>query len=88
MKSISIVCFALISLGSLFFTSESALACAVCGVANESQRQAFIWTTVLLSGIPLGFIGWVVYAVLGRRSKENAVLDAPASDEKDLGFWE
>jgi hypothetical protein len=34
-----------------------AQACAVCGSANDGNRMAFFWTTVLLSLVPLGLIG-------------------------------
>jgi hypothetical protein len=34
-----------------------AQACAVCGSANDRNRMAFFWTTVLLSLAPLGLIG-------------------------------
>ena len=36
---------------------ESALACSVCSAGNDESRKAFLFTTVLLSMIPIGMIG-------------------------------
>jgi hypothetical protein len=38
-----------------------AFACAVCGTAIESSRKAFIYSTALLSIVPLAMIGGLVF---------------------------
>jgi hypothetical protein len=35
--------------------------CAVCGVATEASRQAFMYSTAFLSLIPLLMIGGIAY---------------------------
>jgi hypothetical protein len=56
--------FARIVLGLLIFTTTSDLfACAVCGVAKEESRIAFIVTTGILTFVPLIVIGFVIYYI-------------------------
>ena len=45
----------------LFSGSQSALACSVCGFGKEGARSAFLFTTALLSVVPLLFIGGLCY---------------------------
>jgi heme/copper-type cytochrome/quinol oxidase subunit 2 len=43
---------------------ESAIACSVCWAGAEESRKAFLFTTILLSVLPLGMIGafaWIVW---------------------------
>ena len=40
---------------------QSAFACSVCYSANESNRLAFIDTTVFLSLFPLAMVGGIVW---------------------------
>ncbi len=50
------------------------VACAVCGAVTDEQRGAFLGTTILLSLLPLGllgFIGWVVYRQLRPAGRSN-----------------
>lgn len=58
----------------------AARACAVCG-AGDPSRTSFLWTTVLLSLLPLGmFAGglWFLWrAARGRLADEFADPDAP-----------
>jgi len=45
----------------LLMTVGDVFACAVCGVATEASRKAFIYSTALLSVVPLAAIGGFVY---------------------------
>jgi len=47
-----------------------ASACSVCIGGEEESRSAFIWTTVLLSVLPPGMVGGLVWW-LWRRSRES-----------------
>lgn len=51
---------------------EAAAACAVCtGGQTDEVRYAFLWTTGLLSALPVGLVGGVVW-YLRRRARELA----------------
>ena len=52
---------------------ESAAACSVCYVGAEESRKAFLFTTVLLSMLPVGMIGTLGWWIW--RSARDA--DAP-----------
>lgn len=41
--------------------SGEVFACAVCGTAIEASRKAFIYSTALLSLVPLAMIGGLIY---------------------------
>ncbi len=56
-------------------------ACAVCVGGNEENRQAFIFTTILLTIIPLVFIGGSVRWLQKRSAERQAEIDAA---EKNL----
>ena len=61
------------SIGALTLIAVEVGACPVCfSPSNEANRRAFEWSTLLLSLIPLVFIGCTV-AWLVRRSRQ---LDA------------
>jgi uncharacterized membrane protein YecN with MAPEG domain len=45
----------------MLMVQGDAWACAVCGTALESSRKAFIYSTALLSIVPLAAIGGVVF---------------------------
>jgi hypothetical protein len=64
-----------------------ALACAVCGAANE-RRVAFLVTTILLSLLPLALIAaglwWIAHHARGRLAgefaeREPGVVGEPAT---------
>jgi hypothetical protein len=60
-------------------TPAFALACPVCGTAGANDNGwAYFAMTIVLSGLPLGMIGGVVFWVY-RRSAEGQP-DAPAVD--------
>jgi len=46
---------------SLLLTPLEAEACPVCFSAKEGSRQAFILTTALLTFLPLGMIGSLLF---------------------------
>lgn len=56
--------------------STSALACAVCGF-NSQSRGAFVGTAVLMTLVPLSFMGGVTYYVY-RKIKAQRLEDASA----------
>lgn len=64
-----------------------ARACATCSGANDRNRAAFFWTTVLLSLLPLGMIagGLLWWMRDGRRWLEREFVDrdawTPPADE-------
>jgi hypothetical protein len=45
----------------MIMVQGNAFACAVCGVATEASRKAFIYSTALLSLVPLAMIGGLVF---------------------------
>ncbi len=58
-RTAPLVATALVALLALVWPSAGA-ACPVCLGGEERSRDAFIWTTVLLSVLPLGMIGGLV----------------------------
>ncbi len=46
---------------ALLLLPQPAFACSVCYSANESNRLAFIDTTVFLSLLPLAMVGGIVW---------------------------
>jgi hypothetical protein len=60
----------------LFFVTQS-FACPVCFKSKEGTREAFLWTTVMLSLLPLGMIGGAVYAIRVMVKKQ-----VPQNDEQ------
>jgi di/tricarboxylate transporter len=56
------------------FLPESAAACSVCYVGAEESRKAFLFTTVLLSLIPIGMIGTFAWWVW-RHAREADAAD-------------
>lgn len=63
-----------------------ALACPVCFDANEANRDAYVGTTVLLSLLPLAFVGAVVLVLRARararaNPHETSPIDRPPEGE-------
>ena len=56
-----------VSLWLGLFLTSSALACSVCGYTSPDSQFAFILTTILLTFVPLLFIGGVVYYLKRKR---------------------
>ena len=56
-----------------------AAACAVCAPGDEESRSAFIWTTVMLSVLPPGMVGGLVWW-LWRQHRERAQSAPPFGD--------
>lgn len=67
-------CAMLIVVGALFFVDD-ALACAVCQDAQEKNRGMFVATTWLLSLLPLGMIGGIVFVLVRRAREEEREID-------------
>ncbi len=59
-----------------------AWACAVCGAGrNEASRQAFIWTTALLSALPPLLVGGLVWWLVRRARSLRASSPEPILSE-------
>ena len=55
-----------------------AFACPVCFAANEANRDAYLGTTVVLSLLPLAFIGGIVLVLWARaRAQQKAHETSP-----------
>ena len=69
----------------LLLLPAQALACAVCGAANE-RRVAFLVTTILLSLLPLALIAaglwWIAHHARGRLAGEFAEREPAAATPK------
>ena len=62
---------------------DAAAACSVCYGGAEESRKAFLFTTILLSGLPVGMmcgLGWWVW----RRARE-ADAELPQSGDPSGG---
>lgn len=79
----------LLALAMTLFTPAVAHACPVCFDPNEENRWAFIFTTVLLSTLPLLMVGGVVLWIRdtvrasggeARRGSMSSSGAAPATD--------
>jgi heme/copper-type cytochrome/quinol oxidase subunit 2 len=55
---------------------DAAAACSVCYAGAEESRKAFLFTTVLLSVLPLGMIGALAWWVW-RTARDADRADAP-----------
>ena len=65
---------------ALLHSSDLALACPKClGSSDAPVLRAYFWTAALLSSLPLGIIGGIVYT-LRRLGRSN---DDPAARSKD-----
>lgn len=51
----------LLALGLLAASGSEALACAVCGFGEDKSSQTFLYSTMVLSLVPLGLIGGILY---------------------------
>jgi len=60
----------------------TALACPVCFVATEANRNAFLLTTVFLSLLPLAMIG-ALLRFLARSAATQEATDLDHSDSAD-----
>ena len=72
---------ALLWLG-IFLIPDSAAACSVCYGGAEESRKAFLFTTVLLSLLPLSMfaaIGWWVWRNVLRNEAETPPPASPTS---------
>jgi hypothetical protein len=57
---------------ALSLSSDLALACPKCyGAADTSVLRAYLWTAGLLSFLPLGIIGGIVYTLKRLDKKEG-----------------
>jgi hypothetical protein len=60
-------------------------ACAVCGTAIEASRQAFIYSTTLLTLMPLFMVGGLVYYLFrASRSRQQEELSQGLDSETVL----
>ena len=54
---------------------EAAAACSVCYGGAEESRKAFLFTTVLLSLLPIGMIGGIGWWVWRRVREDEAAAE-------------
>lgn len=69
-------CIALLALA----LPELAAACSVCAGGGEESRDAFIWTAVLLSVLPPGMVGglvWWLWRLHRQREQSERSLGKP-----------
>lgn len=71
--------FALLVLTVLPATSW---ACAVCVGGNEPNRMAFIFTTILLTIVPLVVIGCAVRWIQKRAEERDAPLESTPTEAR------
>lgn len=60
MRGAALLCAALFGAALLALVPDVAHACPVCFDANEANRDAFVWTTVFMSALPLSIVGGIV----------------------------
>jgi hypothetical protein len=51
----------LVGLGMVALPARESLACAVCGFGEDKSSQVFLYSTMVLSLVPLGLIGGILY---------------------------
>lgn len=61
----------LLSLSLITLPASEVLACAVCGFGEDQSSQIFLYSTMVLSLVPLGLIGGILYW-LYRSTKRRA----------------
>ena len=66
-----------IVLALALFAANVARACPVCFSGTEENREAFFWTFVLLTTLPLATMGGIVW-FLFRRAEQRAAREAAA----------
>jgi len=62
----------MVGFGATLILPKIALACAVCFDPNEASNDAFMWSTIFLSLLPLAVIGTVVWWVFRQFRTEKA----------------
>ncbi len=79
------VLVALVLASAAFGLAGVASACAGCGAAEtEATRWWYIATTVLLSVLPLGFVGTVVFVLFKRARPLEGAPASRTAPETDL----
>jgi len=72
----------LFALALLAVLPDAASACSVCYGGDEESRKAFLFTTVLLSLLPIGMIGalaWIVWRSAKAADGEDPGAPEPAA---------
>ena len=62
---------------------DVAHACPTCFSANDANRVAYIITFIIMTVLPLAFIGGVVYWLFGRHAALEAADAREAADQVD-----
>ncbi len=57
-----------------------ALACPVCGFGQDGTRNAFLGTAILMTLVPLVFVGTVLF-LIRRHLKKGSAINKPVTDE-------
>ena len=70
----------LFGISILSLLPSSGWACAVCVGGNEPNRMAFIFTTILLTVVPLVVIGCAVRWIQKRSEERDAALQSSPTE--------
>jgi len=65
------------------FAPDVAHACPTCFSANDANRVAYITTFVIMTVLPLAFVGGVVYWLFGRHAALEAAEAQAEADQAD-----
>ena len=64
---------------------DAASACSVCNVGAEESRKAFLFTTVLLSLLPIGMFGTFAWWIWRRAREADASTGALPFGDSSAG---
>jgi len=74
--------FFIVAVALLFSLPGLAEACSVCGFGREENRGAFLVTTVVLSVLPVGTIGAVVFYIWRQARRREPASPVPAASTR------
>ena len=66
----------------LMFLPATGWTCAVCVGGNEPNRMAFIFTTILLTIVPLVVVGCAVRWIQKRAEERDALLESSPTEAR------
>lgn len=57
----NVIPLCLLTVGLIALPASETLACAVCGFGEDKSSEIFLYSTMVLSLVPLGLIGGILY---------------------------
>jgi len=63
----------------LFITSKPLLACTVCGFGQDGSQWAFLFTTALMTVVPLALVGGIIFYIYKKYQKLASEEAGPKS---------